>query len=147
MERIDGRIRQKPGPTNALGRYKFIFPNEFDVYLHDTPQGHLFSRASRDFSSGCIRLERPDEFARLLLDKQTDRGSGQLDALLTNWNERWIKLDRPLPVYILYFTAWVEEDGTVRFHHDIYGRDEKLESQVEQRLEAAGSAARVAAGG
>jgi L,D-transpeptidase YcbB len=147
MERVDGRIRQKPGPTNALGRYKFIFPNEFDVYLHDTPQGHLFSRASRDFSSGCIRLERPDEFARLLLDTQTDRGSGQLDALLTNWNERWIKLDRPLPVYILYFTAWVEEDGTVRFHHDVYGRDEKLESQVEQRLEAAGSAARVAAGG
>jgi L,D-transpeptidase YcbB len=147
MERVDGRIRQKPGPTNALGRYKFIFPNEFDVYLHDTPQGHLFSRASRDFSSGCIRLERPDEFARLLLDKQTDRGSGQLDALLTNWNERWIKLDRPLPVYILYFTAWVEEDGAVRFHHDVYGRDEKLESQVEQRLDAAGSAARVAAGG
>jgi L,D-transpeptidase YcbB len=147
MERVDGRIRQKPGPTNALGRYKFIFPNEFDVYLHDTPQGHLFSRASRDFSSGCIRLERPDEFARLLLDKQTDRGSGQLDALLTNWNERWIKLDRPLPVYILYFTAWVEEDGTVRFHHDVYGRDEKLEPQAEQRLEAAGSAARVAAGG
>jgi L,D-transpeptidase YcbB len=146
MEEVDGRIRQKPGPTNALGRYKFIFPNEFDVYLHDTPEGHLFSRTSRDFSSGCIRLERPDDFARLLLDMQTDRGSGQLDALLTNWNERWVKLDRPLPVYILYFTAWVEQDGTVRFHHDVYGRDEKLDSQVEE-LEAAGSASRVAATG
>jgi L,D-transpeptidase YcbB len=144
MEQVDGRVRQKPGPTNALGRYKFIFPNEFDVYLHDTPEGHLFSRTSRDFSSGCIRLERPDDFARLLLDMQTDRGAGQLDALLTNWNERWVKLDRPLPVYILYFTAWVEQDGTVRFHHDVYGRDEKLDSQVEER-EGAGSAARVAA--
>lgn len=137
MEFVNGRVRQKPGPKNALGRYKFLFPNEFDVYLHDTPQGHLFSRSRRDFSSGCIRLERPEEFARLLLDMQTERGSGQLDALLTNWNERWIRLDRPLPVYLLYFTAWVEEDGTVRFHHDVYGRDEMLEQQVEERLQVA----------
>jgi L,D-transpeptidase YcbB len=146
MEMVNGRVRQRPGPNNALGRYKFIFPNEFNVYLHDSPQGHLFSRTSRDFSSGCIRLERPDEFARLLLDMQTERGAGQLDALLTNWNERWIKLDRPLPVYLLYFTAWVEEDGTVRFHHDVYGRDDKLEEQVEERLEGgAAPRARVAA--
>jgi L,D-transpeptidase YcbB len=146
MEMVNGRVRQRPGPNNALGRYKFIFPNEFNVYLHDSPQGHLFSRTSRDFSSGCIRIERPEEFARLLLDMQTDRGAGQLDAMLTSWNERWIKLDRPLPVYLLYFTAWVEEDGTVRFHHDVYGRDDKLEEQVEERLEGgAGTAARVAA--
>lgn len=135
MEMVDGRVRQKPGPTNSLGRYKFLFPNEFDVYLHDTPQGELFSRSRRDFSSGCIRLERPEEFARLLLDMQTDKGAGQLDGMLTNWSERWIKLDRPLPVYLLYFTAWVEEDGTVRFHHDVYGRDEQLSPQVEEKLE------------
>jgi L,D-transpeptidase YcbB len=145
MEFVNGRVRQKPGPKNALGRYKFLFPNEFDVYLHDTPQGHLFSRTSRDFSSGCIRLERPEEFARLLLDMQSDRGAGQLDAMLTNWNERWIKLDRPLPVYLLYFTAWVEEDGTVRFHHDVYGRDGKLVPQVEEKLEGASPASRIAA--
>jgi L,D-transpeptidase YcbB len=142
MEMVNGRVRQKPGPKNSLGRYKFIFPNEFDVYLHDTPQGELFSRTSRDFSSGCIRLERPEDFARLLLDKQTDKGAGQLDPLLTNWNERWVKLDRPLPVYLLYFTAWVEEDGTVRFHHDVYGRDEKLSPQVEDRLESSAEQAR-----
>jgi L,D-transpeptidase YcbB len=136
MEMVNGRVRQKPGPKNSLGRFKFIFPNEFDVYLHDTPQGELFSRTSRDFSSGCIRLERPEDFARLLLDKQTDRGAAQLDPLLTNWNERWVKLDRPLPVYLLYFTAWVEEDGTVRFHHDVYGRDEMLSPQAEDRLES-----------
>jgi L,D-transpeptidase YcbB len=147
MELVDGRVRQKPGPKNSLGRYKFLFPNEFDVYLHDTPQGDLFSRTRRDFSSGCIRLERAEEFARLLLDLQTDRGAGQLDALLTNWSERWVKLDRPLPVYLLYFTAWVEEDGTVRFHHDVYGRDEQLAPQAEERLEGAAQAGRVIAGG
>jgi L,D-transpeptidase YcbB len=145
MEFVNGRVRQRPGPRNALGRFKFLFPNEFDVYLHDTPDGHLFSRTSRDFSSGCIRLERPEDFARLLLDMQTDAGAGQLNALLTSWNERWVKLDRPLPVYLLYFTTWVEEDGTVRFHHDVYGRDEKLETQVEERLQ--GAAGRVATAG
>jgi L,D-transpeptidase YcbB len=143
MEMVNGRVRQKPGPRNALGRYKFMFPNEFDVYLHDTPEGHLFSRFRRDFSSGCIRIERPEEFARLLLDWQTDRGAGQLDAMLTNWNERWIRLDRTLPVYLLYFTAWVEENGTVRFHHDVYGRDEQLAPQVEDKLES-GEPGRVA---
>jgi L,D-transpeptidase YcbB len=147
MEMVNGRVRQKPGPRNALGRYKFLFPNEFDVYLHDSPDRHLFSRTSRDFSSGCIRLERPEDFARLLLDMQTDRGSSQLDGLLTNWSERWIKLDRTLPVYLLYFTAWVEEDGTVRFHHDVYNRDEKLAPQVEDRLEGGAPQQRVAATG
>jgi L,D-transpeptidase YcbB len=142
MEMVNGRVRQKPGPKNSLGRFKFLFPNEFDVYLHDTPQGHLFARTSRDFSSGCIRLERPEEFARLLLDMQTERGAGQLDPMLTSWSERWIKLDRPLPVYILYFTAWVEEDGTVRFHHDVYGRDGQLSPQFEERLEGRDSEAR-----
>jgi L,D-transpeptidase YcbB len=146
MEMVNGRVRQRPGPRNALGRYKFMFPNEFDVYLHDTPDGHLFSRTSRDFSSGCIRLERPADFARLLLDLQTDRGAGQLDALLASRTERWIKLDRPLPIYILYFTAWVEEDGTVRFHHDVYGRDGQLEQQVEERLEDAPGRVAAAAG-
>jgi L,D-transpeptidase YcbB len=144
MEFVDGRVRQRPGPHNSLGRYKFLFPNEFDVYLHDTPQGELFSRVSRDFSSGCIRLERPEDFARLLLDIQTDAGSRQLDPLLTHWNESWIRLDRPLPVYLLYFTAWVEEDGTVRFHHDVYGRDEQLEQQVEDRTRVPVEAERVA---
>jgi L,D-transpeptidase YcbB len=136
MEMVDGRVRQKPGPRNSLGRYKFMFPNEFDVYLHDTPDGHLFSRTQRDFSSGCIRLERPEDFARLMLNMLSDRGESQLDTHLTHWNEQWIKLDRTMPVYLLYFTAWVEEDGTVRFHHDVYGRDEQMAPQVEDRLEA-----------
>jgi L,D-transpeptidase YcbB len=132
MEIVDGRVRQRPGPQNSLGRYKFIFPNEHDVYLHDTPDGHLFSRTERAFSSGCVRIERPRDFARMLLRLQSDRDPGSLDAILTTGEERWIKLDRPLPVFLLYFTAWAQEDGSVRFHHDVYGRSEAMDTQAKQ---------------
>jgi L,D-transpeptidase YcbB len=132
MEMVSGRVRQRPGPQNSLGRYKFIFPNEHDVYLHDTPDGHLFSRAERAFSSGCVRIERPRDFARLLLRLQSDRDPDSLDGIFASGKERWIELDRPLPVYLLYFTAWVQEDGMVRFHHDVYGRSEAMDGQAEE---------------
>ncbi|MBW3555028.1 MAG: L,D-transpeptidase family protein [Gemmatimonadetes bacterium] len=134
MEIADGRVRQRPGPQNSLGRYKFIFPNDFDVYLHDTPDGHLFSRAARAFSSGCVRVERPRDFARMLLELQSDRDPDSLDGILATENEQWIRLDRPLPVYILYFTAWAQEDGTVRYHHDVYGRSEAMDGQVGEMV-------------
>jgi L,D-transpeptidase YcbB len=132
MEMVDGRVRQRPGPQNSLGRYKFIFPNEHDVYLHDTPEGHLFSRAERAFSSGCVRIERPRDFARLLLRLQSDRDPDSLDGIFARGEEQWIKLDRPLPVFLLYFTAWVQEDGSVRFHNDVYGRSEAMDPQAEE---------------
>jgi L,D-transpeptidase YcbB len=131
MEYFNGRVRQRPGPQNSLGRFKFIFPNEFDVYLHDTPDDHLFSRTERAFSSGCVRLERPHDFARLLLELQSSQNADSLDALLATGRETWLELDRPLPVFLLYFTAWAQEDGTVRFHHDVYGRTEAMEGQAE----------------
>ncbi len=134
MEMVDGRVRQRPGPRNSLGRYKFIFPNDFDVYLHDTPDGHLFSRNERAFSSGCVRLERPRDFARMLLQLQSDRDPDSLDAILATGEEQWIKLDRPLPVYLLYFTAWAQEDGTVRFHHDVYGRSKAMDGQADEMI-------------
>jgi len=134
MEIVDGRVRQRPGPLNSLGRYKFIFPNDFDVYLHDTPDGHLFSRIERAFSSGCVRIERPRDFARMLLRLQSDHDPDSLDPILASGAERWIKLDRPLPVYLLYFTAWVQEDGTVRFHHDVYGRSDAMDEQAEEMV-------------
>jgi L,D-transpeptidase YcbB len=134
MEMVDGRVRQRPGPRNSLGQYKFIFPNDFDVYLHDTPDGHLFSRTDRAFSSGCVRIERPRDFARLLLREQSDRDPDSLDAILASGKEQWIKLDRPLPVYLLYFTVWALEDGTVRFHRDVYGRSEAMEEQAEEMV-------------
>jgi L,D-transpeptidase YcbB len=142
MEIVDGRVRQRPGPQNSLGRYKFIFPNEHDVYLHDTPEGHLFARTERAFSSGCVRVERPRDFARLLLRLQSDRDPDSLDGILATGAERWIKLDRPLPVYLLYFTAWAQEDGTVRFHHDVYGRSEAMDGQAEEMKAPTTSAAR-----
>lgn len=129
MEMVDGRVRQRPGPQNSLGRYKFIFPNEFDVYLHDTPDGHLFARTERAFSSGCVRIERPRDFARMLLRLQSSQDPDALDEILAAGAEQWIALDRPLPVFLLYFTAWAQEDGTVRFHHDVYGHNEAMGEQ------------------
>jgi L,D-transpeptidase YcbB len=130
MEIVDGRVRQRPGPRNSLGRYKFIFPNEFAVYLHDTPDGHLFDRTERAFSAGCVRIERPRDFARMLLHLQSSQDPDMLDRILATGAEQWIALDRPLPVFLLYFTAWAQEDGSVRFHHDIYGHDEAMGDQT-----------------
>jgi L,D-transpeptidase YcbB len=132
MEIHQGRVRQRPGPKNSLGRYKFIFPNEHDVYLHDTPDGHLFSRTERAFSSGCVRIERPRDFARMLLRLQSSQDPESLDAIFATGREQWIKLDRPLPVFLLYFTAWAQDDGSVRFHHDVYGRSEAMDGQAEE---------------
>jgi L,D-transpeptidase YcbB len=134
MEVFEGRVRQRPGAGNSLGHYKFIFPNDFDVYLHDTPDGHLFSRDERAFSSGCVRIERPRDFARMLLRMQSDRDPDSLDGLRAAGTEQWIKLDRPLPVYLLYFTAWAREDGTVRFHHDVYGRSGAMADQAGEMV-------------
>ena len=128
------RIRQRPGPGNALGNVKFLFPNSMDIYLHDTPADHLFSQSSRAFSHGCIRVERPDDLARTLLAKLTDRDPSDYDRLRRADGEQWVKLDRQIPVYILYFTAWVDPDGTTHFHEDIYKRDETLAPEAERRL-------------
>lgn len=126
----DGGVRQRPGPTNALGQYKFLFPNEYNIYLHDTPADHLFSRARRDFSHGCIRLERPADLARLVLARATTHSPAALAAMVATGQEKWVPLRRAIPVYLVYFTAWVKEDGTLRFHHDVYGHDEELEAVV-----------------
>ncbi len=130
MERTsDGGFRQRPGPKNALGEFKFLFPNEHDVYLHDTPADALFSRSSRAFSHGCIRLERPRDLAYLLGDKLARKSPEQIDRLAATSSEQWISVKRKIPVYVLYFTTWVDDDGTVRYHHDVYGIDKQFESQ------------------
>ena len=119
------RIRQRPGPDNPLGQVKFMFPNEFDIYLHDTPADHLFAEAERDFSHGCIRLERPMDLAHVLL-KDSDWTPDKLQAALASGEQKTITLPHPLPVHLLYFTAWVDKDGTVEFRRDVYGHDAKL---------------------
>ena len=126
----DGGLRQRPGPKNALGQFKFLFPNKDNIYLHDTPADQLFSRTSRAFSHGCIRLQRPRDLAYLLGEKLAGKSPRQIDNMVATGNEQWIKVRKKIPVYILYFTTWVDDDGTVRFHHDVYGHDKAIESQT-----------------
>lgn len=120
------RLRRRPGPQNDLGRIKFIFPNRFGIYLHDTPARHLFARTSRAFSHGCIRVGQPLELARYLFPERFDELETELDA----GEEKVLKLGEPVPVYIVYFTAWRNDDGTVHFRKDIYGRDETLKRRL-----------------
>ncbi len=124
-------VRQKPGPTNALGLIKFMFPNTYSVYLHSTPSTELFSRSRRDFSSGCIRLEKPAELANFLLRNQLDGQQPWTVALVqkamdSGKDNRQVNLATKVPVLILYVTAVAEEDGTVHFFDDIYGHDKRL---------------------
>jgi L,D-transpeptidase YcbB len=126
-------VRQKPGPTNALGLIKFMFPNTYSVYLHSTPSTELFSKSRRDFSSGCIRLEKPAELANLLLRKQLDGQQAWTLALVqkamdSGRDNRQVNLAVKVPVLILYVTAVAEEDGTVHFFDDIYGHDKRLDA-------------------
>ena len=122
-EKFPYRLRQIPGPLNALGQVKFILPNPFDVYLHDTPSRNLFNRTIRTFSSGCIRVEKPIELAQYVLRGDPRWHHESLLATIGRRREQAIRLPVPMPVHILYWTAWVEMDGTVHFRDDIYHRD------------------------
>jgi len=124
--RFPYRLRQNPGPGNALGRVKFVLPNPFDVYLHDTPDRSLFDRPSRTFSSGCIRIEKPLEFAEYLLRGDPAWPRHRIDTVLATGRTIVAHLANPVPIYVAYGTAWVEGDGTVHFRHDVYGRDARL---------------------
>jgi murein L,D-transpeptidase YcbB/YkuD len=124
--RLPYKLRQDPGPKNALGRIKFMFPNRHNVYLHDTPARELFDRAVRVFSSGCIRVERPRDLALFVLDGQDDWSPEALAAAFDAGRTRTIVLREPLPVHITYQTAWIDGDGVLQFRDDIYERDRVL---------------------
>ena len=119
-------IRQESGPTNALGRVKFMFPNKHMVYLHDTPSKGNFERAERAFSSGCIRVENPFELVELLLKDSNEWNSARFDEILASGKLRNVKLPVKVPVLLLYFTAQLSEEGQVMFYKDIYHRDNKI---------------------
>jgi murein L,D-transpeptidase YcbB/YkuD len=118
------RFRQRPGKGNSLGLMKFVFPNHFNVYLHDTPAQALFERIERDFSHGCVRLEKPKELAKYVLRDQPEWTDEKIEQAMHAGTERTVQLKQPLPVYLVYFTAW-EQDGTVQFGTDAYGYDRK----------------------
>lgn len=119
-------LRQEPGPNNALGRIKFIFPNEHFVFMHDTPSRSLFDRSERAFSSGCIRIDKPLELAELLLRDPDNWGQADLQAVLDSRRTQRVNLKPREPVLILYLTASLDRDGSIRFAKDIYDRDAKL---------------------
>jgi L,D-transpeptidase YcbB len=126
----DSRIRQRPGPWNALGRLKFNMPNRYNVYLHDTPAKSLFEQSFRAFSHGCIRLEKPLNLALHLLGDQPQWTAAAIEREIAAGNERAIRLTTPKPVYVLYWTAWVGDDGEVEFHRDHYERDGAIEAAL-----------------
>ena len=121
--------------SNSLGLVKFMFPNEFNVYLHDTPAGALFARAKRSFSHGCVRLAEPDKLARYVLGDQPDWTPERIDEAMHSGQERTVKLSRPLPVYLGYWTARVSADGLVRFSDDIYGVDARQTTMIVRTVE------------
>ncbi|TDY04351.1 L,D-transpeptidase family protein [Thiohalophilus thiocyanatoxydans] len=117
-------LRQDPGPDNALGRIKFLFSNNFDIYLHDTPSRWKFDQAIRTFSSGCIRVQEPYKLASYLLRSQPEWSEQTLKVVTRSGENREIPLLETLPVYLLYFTAWVGSDGTTSFYPDVYDLDQ-----------------------
>jgi murein L,D-transpeptidase YcbB/YkuD len=127
------RLRQEPGPLNALGTLKFMFPNKYDVYLHDTPAKNLFSDNVRAFSHGCTRIEKPLELAEYLLRDDPRWSQKELVAALEKGTEQIVQILRPLNVHVLYLTAWVDESGLVQFRNDIYGRDKSLDEALREQ--------------
>lgn len=137
-ERLDAasmpyRFRMEPGPRNALGRVKFLFPNDEHVYIHDSPERSLYRKEQRFFSSGCVRVEEARDLGKRLL-----RGSGwdeeRVERVIASGQETSIALSDPIPVYLVYFTAWVDQDGQTQFRPDLYGRDDLLAVLLEQGI-------------
>jgi len=121
------RLRQDPGPANALGRVKFLFPNPYDVYLHDTPSRELFQKDARTFSSGCIRIAKPLDLAAYLLQGTKLNSKDALNEAIAREKTQQIVIPAPIAVHIVYMTAWVDRDGTIQFRSDIYNRDPALQ--------------------
>jgi murein L,D-transpeptidase YcbB/YkuD len=123
-------VRRKPGPDNDLGLVKFLFPNDYDIYLHDTPNHDLFSSNNRSLSHGCIRISDPTKMAVFLLRDQPKYTTKTIDSLMHNKKETWVSVTKPVPVYLVYFTAWVDDKGKLDFRKDIYGHDSQMAAKL-----------------
>src|SRR5690606_8292819 len=131
VQRGEWRIRQRPGPHNALGDIKFILPNDQNIYLHHTPAPQLFARARRDFSHGCIRIEHPVELASFILKHDPAWTTERIEAAMTGGRSRTLRLTEPIPVLIAYSTVVVKNDK-VHFFPDIYQQDAHLEQALRR---------------
>ena len=125
MSRIPYALRQDPGKGNSLGRLKFMFPNKYNVYIHDTPAKALFSKDLRVYSHGCMRVQHPEALAEVLLKAQ-GWTKEKIDAQLATGAQKIVNLKTSIPVHVTYLTAWVNKDGTVNFRRDVYKRDQRL---------------------
>ncbi len=122
-------VRQTPGEHNALGQVKFLFPNSFNIYFHDTPEKELFKRTKRAYSHGCIRLSEPMKLANYLL-KDTEWDAAKVDSLMLDGEEKYIRVKDPVPVIIAYNTCWVNDQGLLEFREDIYDFDKKVAKKL-----------------
>ena len=127
------RLQQNPGPKNALGRIKFMFPNQYAVYLHDTPAKGLFNSVSRSFSSGCIRVEDPATLAAFVLEGMEGWDREKIEMHLDDGQRQVVRLQRPIPIHLLYWTAWSDANGMVFFREDIYERDVPLMRALKEK--------------
>ena len=134
LKNFNYNLRQRPGSNNALGRIKFMFPNNYSVYLHDTPSKNLFEASQRAFSSGCIRIEDPLELAELLLQSNDGWNRKRLEQEIATGQTRTVKLNQPIPVLLMYFTAEAREDSVILFRKDLYHRDASIVDALNQPL-------------
>jgi L,D-transpeptidase YcbB len=130
MEWNNGRVRQKPGPRNSLGLVKFLFPNSFDIYLHDTPSKSLFNEDKRAFSHGCIRVSEPPSLADWVLEEDPAWTKEKIAEAMNSGKEQYVTLKKTIPVYLVYFTAFVDNRGKLNFRDDIYSRDDRLRDMI-----------------
>jgi murein L,D-transpeptidase YcbB/YkuD len=132
-------VRQKPGPKNALGKVKFLFPNPYSVYLHDTPDKHLFDHPFRAYSHGCVRIQDPMKFAHYLLDldgrlSDEERREEKLEEYYAKDTETWFRLRKPLPIHLEYFVVRVDDEGHANFLADLYRLDRPREEKIRERV-------------
>lgn len=126
MEVVDGEYRQKPGAGNSLGKVKFLFPNSFNIYFHDTPAKSLFGEDKRAFSHGCIRLSDPEKMANYVLSNNPEWTPAKIKEAMNKGVEQQVKVKKPIPVIITYYTAWVDDAGMLNFRDDIYSHDKEV---------------------
>ncbi len=133
MEWKGNAIRQKPGPWNALGKVKFLFPNSHSIYLHDTPSRQAFEKDRRAFSHGCIRVSEPKKLAMYVLHNQPEWTESRIDSAMNASKEHYVKVTKPIPVFVAYFTSWVDNKGRLNFRNDVYKKDARLAEMMMEK--------------
>ena len=133
MEWYGNTVRQRPGPDNPLGLVKFLFPNSYNIYLHDSPSRSLFEEQQRTFSHGCIRVAEARKLAKYLLRNDTAWTESRIDEAMNLGKEQYVALSKTIPVNIVYFTAWVDRSGKINFRNDVYKRDSRVMDMIFQK--------------